>query len=83
MFFFICFTTFSFSPQFDSIKVAEAQNNEALLSGKKDLKELLKQKQTLEIRMQSVQAMVDVDTHILLAPPCFTLTKEQKKSQKA
>lgn len=38
--------------------MAEAQNNESLLSGKKDLKELLKQKQTLDIRIQSVQAMV-------------------------
>uniref|UniRef100_H3CSB4 IF rod domain-containing protein n=1 Tax=Tetraodon nigroviridis TaxID=99883 RepID=H3CSB4_TETNG len=44
--------------KFDSIKVAEAQNNEALLAGKKDMKELLKEKQTLDIRIQSVQAMI-------------------------
>lgn len=59
----VCSTTSSLAPQFDSIKVSEAQNNEALLSGKKELKELLKQKQTLEIRIQSVQAMVDTHTH--------------------
>ena len=43
--------------------MVEAQNNEALLSGKKELKELLKQKRALEIRIQSVQAMVDTHTH--------------------
>lgn len=57
------FTIFSFSPQFENIKVAEAQNNEALLSGKKELKELLKQKQTLDIRIQSIQAMVGTHVH--------------------
>lgn len=57
------FTIFSFSPQFENIKVAEAQNNEALLSSKKELKELLKQKQTLDIRIQSIQAMVGTHVH--------------------
>lgn len=57
------FTIFSFSPQFENIKVAEAQNSEALQSGKKELKELLKQKQTLDIRIQSIQAMVGTHVH--------------------
>lgn len=39
----------------------EAQNNEALVSGKMDLKELLKQKQSLEIRIQSLYSMVTRD----------------------
>lgn len=62
MLFFVGFTIFSFSPQFENIKVAEAQNNEALQSGKRDLKELLKQKQTVDIRIQSVLAMVGTHT---------------------
>lgn len=41
--------------------MAEAQNNEALVSGKMDLKELLKQKQSLEIRIQSLYSMVTRD----------------------
>lgn len=47
--------------KFDNIKVVEAQNNEALVSGKMDLKELLKQKQSLEIRIQSLYSMVTRD----------------------
>lgn len=41
--------------------MVEAQNNEALVSGKMDLKELLKQKQSLEIRIQSLYSMVTRD----------------------
>lgn len=47
--------------KFDNIKVVEAQNNEALVSGKMDLKDLLKQKQSLEIRIQSLYSMVTRD----------------------
>ncbi|TWW63971.1 keratin, type I cytoskeletal 18-like isoform X1 [Takifugu flavidus] len=56
--------------EFENIKVVEAQNNEALLSGKKDLKELLKQKQTLDIRIQSIQAMIRNLEESLLNAKC-------------
>lgn len=39
--------------QFETIKVEEAQNTEALESGKNELKDLQKQKQTLEIQIQT------------------------------
>ncbi|XP_056287282.1 keratin, type I cytoskeletal 18-like [Pseudoliparis swirei] len=39
--------------QFENIKVAEAQNNEHLQSGKSELKELLTQKRSLEIKLQA------------------------------
>ncbi|XP_028250883.1 keratin, type I cytoskeletal 18-like isoform X1 [Parambassis ranga] len=42
-----------YKSKFENIKVEEAQNNEALQTGKSELKELLKQKQTLEIKIQS------------------------------
>lgn len=42
-----------FLPQFETIKVEEAQNTEALESGKSELKDLQKQKQTLEIQIQT------------------------------
>lgn len=42
-----------FLPQFETIKVEEAQNTEALESGKNELKDLQKQKQTLEIQIQT------------------------------
>lgn len=47
------------SPQFDNIKVVEAQNCEALQSGKSELRDLLKQKQVLEIQIQSQQSKVN------------------------
>uniref|UniRef100_A0A674P1B1 Keratin, type I cytoskeletal 18-like n=2 Tax=Takifugu rubripes TaxID=31033 RepID=A0A674P1B1_TAKRU len=56
--------------EFENIKVVEAQNNETLLSGKKDLKELLKQKQTLDIRIQSIQAMIRNLEESLLNAKC-------------
>lgn len=49
--------------QFDNIKVVEAQNNEALVSGKVELKDLLKQRQSLEIRIQSLHSMVTRSKH--------------------
>ena len=48
----------SFFLQFDNIKVEEAQNNEALNSGKADLKDLLKKKQSLEVEIQSLHSTV-------------------------
>lgn len=44
--------------QFENIKAEEAQNNEALETGKSELKELLKKKQSLEINIQSSLTMV-------------------------
>ncbi|XP_010795669.1 keratin, type I cytoskeletal 18-like [Notothenia coriiceps] len=38
--------------KFETIKVVEAQNNEDLNSGKSELRDLLKQKQSLEIKLQ-------------------------------
>lgn len=51
--------------QFDNIKVEEAQNNEALNSGKSDLKELLKKKQSLEIEIQSLHSTVTYSYSII------------------
>ncbi|XP_039887264.1 keratin, type I cytoskeletal 18-like isoform X3 [Simochromis diagramma] len=42
-----------YKDKFETIKVEEAQNNEALESGKSELKDLQKQKQTLEIQIQT------------------------------
>lgn len=42
-----------FLPQFETIKVEEAQNNEALESGKNELKDLQKQMQTLKIQIET------------------------------
>ncbi|KAM4560308.1 keratin, type I cytoskeletal 18-like isoform 2-T2 [Odontesthes bonariensis] len=42
-----------YKSKFDNIKVEEAQNVEALQSGKSELKELLKQKKILEIQIQT------------------------------
>ncbi|KAG8004555.1 Keratin [Nibea albiflora] len=47
-----------YQSKFDNIKVVEAQNTEVLMSGKSDLKELIKQKQYLEIKIQSLHSMV-------------------------
>ncbi|CAJ1087598.1 keratin%2C type I cytoskeletal 18-like [Xyrichtys novacula] len=46
-----------YQSKFDHIKVEEAQTNEAFISGKTELKDLLKQKQTLEIKIQSMHSM--------------------------
>lgn len=42
-----------FLAQFETIKVEEAQNNEALESGKNELKDLQKQIQTLKIQIET------------------------------
>uniref|UniRef100_A0A3Q3WFY8 IF rod domain-containing protein n=1 Tax=Mola mola TaxID=94237 RepID=A0A3Q3WFY8_MOLML len=47
-----------YQSKFENIKVAEAQNNEAMLTGKVEMKELLKQKQSLEIKIQSLHTMI-------------------------
>ncbi|XP_069020096.1 keratin, type I cytoskeletal 18-like isoform X1 [Embiotoca jacksoni] len=47
-----------YSSESDNIKVEEVQNMEALQSGKTELKDLLKQKQTLEIQIQSSLSMI-------------------------
>ncbi|XP_008303134.1 keratin, type I cytoskeletal 18 isoform X2 [Stegastes partitus] len=47
-----------YKTKFDTIKVEEAQNVEALQSGKTELKDLLKQKQTLEIQIQSALSTI-------------------------
>lgn len=62
--------------QFENIKVVEAQNNEVLASGKTELKELLKKKQSLEIKIQSVQSMVNTHTHTLSACSNDSITLE-------
>lgn len=49
---------FFLSLQFENIKVEEAQKNEVLLSGKMELKELVKEKQSVDVKIQSLQAMV-------------------------
>lgn len=63
------FHTFAFishfflSLQFENIKVGEAQKNEVLLSGKMELKELAKEKQYVDVKIQSLQAMVTTQRH--------------------
>ncbi|XP_036946591.1 keratin, type I cytoskeletal 18-like isoform X2 [Acanthopagrus latus] len=47
-----------YQSKFDNIKVEEAQNNEALNSGKVDLKDLLKKKQSLEVEIQSLHSTI-------------------------
>ncbi|XP_039998086.1 keratin, type I cytoskeletal 18-like isoform X2 [Xiphias gladius] len=47
-----------YQSKFDNIKVVEAQNTEVLLSGKTELKDLLKQKQILEIKIQSLHTTI-------------------------
>ncbi|XP_061655186.1 keratin, type I cytoskeletal 18-like [Phyllopteryx taeniolatus] len=44
--------------KFENIKVEEAQNNEALQSGKTELKDLLKQKQYVVIKVQGGQSTI-------------------------
>uniref|UniRef100_A0A673C4X8 IF rod domain-containing protein n=1 Tax=Sphaeramia orbicularis TaxID=375764 RepID=A0A673C4X8_9TELE len=44
--------------KFENIKVVEAQNTETLKSGKEDLKELLKEKQLLQIKIQSALSTI-------------------------
>lgn len=44
--------------QFENIKVEEAQNTEVLQSASRELKDLLKQRQHLEIKLQSQHSMV-------------------------
>ncbi|XP_049919411.1 keratin, type I cytoskeletal 18 isoform X2 [Epinephelus moara] len=47
-----------YQSKFDNIKVVEAQNNEDLIAGKSELKDLLKQKQSLEIKIQSFHSRI-------------------------
>ncbi|KAM3585186.1 uncharacterized protein V6R79_009899 [Siganus canaliculatus] len=47
-----------YQSKFEDIKVVEAQNTEALQTGKVELKDLLKQKQLLEIRIQGLHSMI-------------------------
>ncbi|XP_035533880.1 keratin, type I cytoskeletal 18 isoform X1 [Morone saxatilis] len=47
-----------YQSKFENIKVVEAQNNEDLQSGKTELKELIKRRQTLEIKIQSLHSMI-------------------------
>ncbi|XP_045921309.1 keratin, type I cytoskeletal 18-like isoform X1 [Micropterus dolomieu] len=47
-----------YQSKFENIKVVEAKNSEALNSGKKELKDLLKQKQTLDIKIQSLHSTI-------------------------
>ncbi|XP_071320942.1 keratin, type I cytoskeletal 18-like isoform X2 [Trachinotus anak] len=47
-----------YQSKFENIKVVEAQNVEVLSSGKTELKDLLKQKQILEIKIQTVQSTI-------------------------
>ncbi|KAI3365996.1 hypothetical protein L3Q82_009823, partial [Scortum barcoo] len=47
-----------YQSKFDNIKVVEAQNTEVLQSGKSKLKDLLKQKQMLEIKIQSLHSTI-------------------------
>ncbi|XP_042260582.1 keratin, type I cytoskeletal 18-like isoform X2 [Thunnus maccoyii] len=44
--------------KFDNIKVVEAQKSEALQSGKTELQDLIKQKQYLEIKIQTAYSMI-------------------------
>ncbi|XP_029308231.1 keratin, type I cytoskeletal 18-like isoform X2 [Cottoperca gobio] len=48
-----------YQSKFDNIKVMEALNNEDLQSGKSELKDLLKQKQSLEIKIQGVHSKIN------------------------
>ncbi|KAM6957933.1 keratin, type I cytoskeletal 18-like [Tautogolabrus adspersus] len=48
-----------YQSKFEHIKVEEAQTNEALNTGKTEMKVLLKQKQTLEIKIQSLHSMIN------------------------
>ncbi|XP_041822071.1 keratin, type I cytoskeletal 18 isoform X2 [Chelmon rostratus] len=47
-----------YQSKFENIKVVEAQNNEVLQSSKKELKDLLKRKQTLDIKIQSLHSTI-------------------------
>lgn len=55
---YLTISIFFFLLQFENIKVVEAQNNEVLQSSKKELKDLLKRKQTLDIKIQSLHSTV-------------------------
>ncbi|XP_047433175.1 keratin, type I cytoskeletal 18-like isoform X1 [Mugil cephalus] len=48
-----------YKSKFDNIKVEEAQNTQALQSGKTELKTLLKEKQALEIQIQTTYSMIN------------------------
>lgn len=61
--YFVYLTIFFSLLQFENIKVVEAQNNEVLLSGKMELKELLKKKQSLDVKIQSLHSMVTTHKH--------------------
>lgn len=69
-----------FLPQFQTIKVEEAQNNEALESGKNELKDLQKQKQTLEIQIQTKNNKVSTQEWIQDVQMQY-ITKKKKKMQ--
>lgn len=60
----ICRTGLSL--QFENIQVAEAQNVEALQSEMTERKELQKQKQNLEIRIQTLLLMVNKNNKKLI-----------------
>ncbi|XP_051283167.1 keratin, type I cytoskeletal 18-like isoform X2 [Dicentrarchus labrax] len=47
-----------YQSKFENIKVVEAQSNEDLQSGKTELKELIKRRQTLEIKIQSLHSTI-------------------------
>ncbi|KAK2917532.1 keratin, type I cytoskeletal 18-like [Channa argus] len=47
-----------YKAKFENIKVVEAQNTEALQSGQTELKDLMKQKQTLTMKIQSLNSMI-------------------------
>ncbi|TMS11676.1 Keratin, type I cytoskeletal 18 [Larimichthys crocea] len=47
-----------YQSKFENIKVVEAQNTEVLMSGKSDLKELLKEKRCLEVKIQGLHSMI-------------------------
>lgn len=70
---YLTFSILFFLLQFDNIKVVEAQNTEVLHSGKTELKDLLKQKQILEIKIQGLHSTVT--THKHTANPNQTLSK--------
>lgn len=62
--------TLSCSPlQFENIQVEEAQNQEALESGKSELKDLLKQKKILEIQIKTLLTTVTTCQHKHLTSP--------------
>lgn len=60
---FVFISHFFLSLQFENIKVEEAQKSEVLLSGKMELKELVKEKQSVDVKIQSLQAMVTKPRH--------------------